>query len=242
MTNPLEQPTPQSGPRRIAPLWHTLGLLALLLAVSAGFFRMQSADPADPNIGGGPHGNIPLYLAIIGAEWCLVLYIWLGGRCEGAVPLRELIGGRWAGLRAVMADFGVAAGFWAVWTLAAIGMNLLLRPSHAATAGFLNPRGAAEVTLWVAMSMTAGFCEEVVYRGYVQRQALALTGSAALAVGVQAVLFGAGHWYQGRKQVILITGLGLLFGILARWRRSLRPGMISHAWSDILNVIPLHLP
>jgi membrane protease YdiL (CAAX protease family) len=71
---------------------------------------------------------------------------------------------------------------------------------------------------------------------------LALTGSAALAVLAQAVLFGVCHWYQGSKLVITIMVLGLLYGILAHWRKSLRPGMISHAWSDILNVIPIRFP
>jgi hypothetical protein len=30
---------------------------------------------------------------------------------------------------------------------------------------------------------------------------------------------------------------GVLFGLLAVWRKSLRPGMIAHAWSDIFGVI-----
>jgi hypothetical protein len=32
-----------------------------------------------------------------------------------------------------------------------------------------------------------------------------------------------------------ITTLGALYGSLAPWRKSLRPGMMAHAWSDILN-------
>ena len=60
----------------------------------------------------------------------------------------------------------------------------------------------------------------------------------AFAVLAQAVLFGICHWYQGVKQAILISVLGALYGILAQWRKSLRPGMISHAWSDVLVVIP----
>jgi membrane protease YdiL (CAAX protease family) len=87
------------------------------------------------------------------------------------------------------------------------------------------------------MSVTAGFCEELVYRGYLQKQFLALTGNAALAVLAQALLFGVGHWYQGIKMVIIITLLGLLFGGFAYWRKSLRPGMIAHALGDIANLI-----
>lgn len=30
---------------------------------------------------------------------------------------------------------------------------------------------------------------------------------------------------------------GTLFGAVAAWRRSLRPGMLAHAWSDLFGVI-----
>jgi membrane protease YdiL (CAAX protease family) len=121
-------------------------------------------------------------------------------------------------------------------------MNFVVGPSETKSLGFLNPQGVVEVTLWVMMSLTAGFCEELVFRGYLQAQFLGLTGHAAYGVPAQAVVFGISHIYQGIKKVIVITVLGILFGLLAQWRKSLRPGMISHAWSDILNVIPIRFP
>ena len=189
-----------------------------------------------------PHGNVTHYLSVIVAEWGMSFYVWLGGLIPGATRLRDLVGGRWSSLKDVLRDIGIAAAFWIVFAAAGIFMNFLLGPNPVKTLGFVNPRGVVEVTLWVMMSMTSGFCEELVFRGYLQRQFLALTGSAALAVLAQAVLFGVAHWYQGTKLVITITVLGLLYGILAHWRASLRPGMISHAWSDILNVIPIRFP
>jgi hypothetical protein len=188
------------------------------------------------------HGNVTHYLSVIVAEWALSFYVWLGGLIPGATRLRDLVGGRWSSWKDVLRDIGIGAAFWVVFAAAGIFMNFLLGPSYVETLGFVNPRGAVEVTLWVMMSMTAGFCEELIFRGYLQKQFLALTGSAALAVLAQAVLFGVCHWYQGSKLVITIMVLGLLYGILAHWRKSLRPGMISHAWSDILNVIPMRFP
>ena len=87
------------------------------------------------------------------------------------------------------------------------------------------------------VALSAGFCEELVFRGYFQRQFHALTGSAAAAVGLQALVFGVGHFYEGAWAVAQITAYGLLFGLLAAWRKSLRPGMLAHAWSDIFAVI-----
>lgn len=225
---------------RVAPLWHSLGLLVLLLAISVGFFHAQTARPAAPGAASQSGGNAALYLAVIVSEWLLWLYIWLGGRCEGATSVRDLIGGRWNSIRSVLLDVAVAAGFWLVWSGVAIAMGYLVQPLPAEPAAFLNPRGPVEVALWVAMSITAGFCEELVYRGYLQRQVVSLTGSASLGIIAQAAIFGVGHWYQGGRKVIIIVVLGALFGVLAHWRKSLRPGMLSHAWEDMLNVIPIH--
>jgi membrane protease YdiL (CAAX protease family) len=207
-----------------------------------GFLHAQSAIPTVVGAGGRSGGNAALYLEIIASEWALCMYIWLGSRCEGARSVRDLIGGRWTSVRSVLLDFAVAAGFWLVWSAVALAMGYLVGPSHERPTAFLNPRGPVEVALWVAMSVTAGFCEELVYRGYLQRQALAVSGSAAVAILAQAVIFGAGHWYQGGKKVMIIVVLGALFGVLAHWRKSLRPGMLSHAWEDLLNVLPIHFP
>jgi len=49
-----------------------------------------------------------------------------------------------------------------------------------------------------------------------------------------AVLFGAGHVYQGGKATVVIGVYGLIFGILAEARQNLRPGIMTHAWHDAL--------
>jgi membrane protease YdiL (CAAX protease family) len=235
MASSLESPAREAKAGQIAPLWHSLGLLIILLAFVLGTFRWQSHSLA---AGEQHHGNVLHYLIVIVSEWAMALYIWLGGLIPGATRLRDIIGGRWTNIKQVLRDIAIAAAFWIVFVVVGELGGLVLRPSHAGSLEFVNPLGATEVTLWVIMSMTAGFCEELVFRGYLQKQFLALTGSATIAVLAQAVLFGIVHWYQGVKLVILISVLGLLYGILAQWRKSLRPGIISHAWSDIVNVIP----
>jgi len=49
---------------------------------------------------------------------------------------------------------------------------------------------------------------------------------------LSAAAFWGGAYYQGRRSAILIAVYGLLFGILAETRKSLRPGMMTHAWHD----------
>jgi hypothetical protein len=99
----------------------------------------------------------------------------------------------------------------------------------------LLPQGIFESLVWIPLALSAGFCEELVFRGYLQKQKV--TGSAGLAVLFQAIVFGVGHLYEGVAPVALITLYGVLYGLLAVWRKSLRPGMIAHAWSDIFGVI-----
>jgi membrane protease YdiL (CAAX protease family) len=59
-----------------------------------------------------------------------------------------------------------------------------------------------------------------------------ITRSEPAAVALQAVLFGIAHSYQGVKSIVTITVYGGLFGMLAVYRKSLRPGMIQHAMQD----------
>ncbi len=131
--------------------------------------------------------------------------------------------------------------FWVVWELTAQTVHRLLGPNTAKSVNVLLPQSLAEIAVWTAVSVTAGFCEEAVFRGYLQKQFQALTGSSAVGVVVQAFLFGAAHGYQGVKNVMVITVLGGLYGLLALWRRSLRPGMIAHAWSDLYGGLRLQL-
>ena len=79
------------------------------------------------------------------------------------------------------------------------------------------------------VSIVAGVCEEIVFRGYLQRQ-------LPIGVASQAIVFGVSHGYQGVRSIINITVIGLLFGVAAKWRRGLVPGMIAHAATDIAGV------
>lgn len=224
---------PRAEVKLVAPLWHSLGLLIILLAISLGLLRMQRRSPAS---GGQQQGNVIVYIAVIACEWAMTFYVWLGGLIPGATRLHDLVGGCWTNGKEVLRDLGLAVALWIAVTGVGFLAGLVLRP-HVEPLAFLSPRGVVEIILWVVMSVTAGFCEELVYRGYLQKQFLALTGNVALAVLAQAAIFGVGHWYQGIKTVIIITLLGVLFGSFAYWRKSLRPGMIAHALGDVANLI-----
>ncbi|MGC2112605.1 MAG: type II CAAX endopeptidase family protein [Candidatus Korobacteraceae bacterium] len=216
--------------RLLAPWWHTAILIAVLLVASLNGTRARH-----PLV----HSKIPQYLWSMTWEWILAGFVWLGIRKR--MRLRELIGGRWATAEDFILDVVYAAAFW-FCALVVLGSGAKLMHLDQAgkiegmrrQLGFLIPESKLEMATWVGLSMTAGFCEEIIFRGYLQRQ-FAVVGNSMLAgVLLSAVVFGASHGYEGAARMILIGVYGLMFGLLAWWRRSLRTGMMAHAWHDAI--------
>jgi membrane protease YdiL (CAAX protease family) len=233
MTADANLGSPPSSRPLIAPAWHTIVFIAIFvgLSVIGGFFQHAVKQQPQATV---PSGSaVPGYISVVVFEWLLVLYVRMGVHKRG-MRLRDLVGGRWATSREMMKDIALGAGLWAVW----IGlMNAHVLGGGTNAAQGLLPRGILESLMWIPVALSAGFCEEVAFRGYLQKQFQAITGNAGWAVLFQAIVFGIGHLYEGVGQVARITMFGVLFGLLALWRKSLRPGMIAHAWSDIFGVI-----
>lgn len=232
-------PTPTSSspvgsprPRPIAPIWHTIVLIAILAAMALYGASLQRGSHGGA-IGGQRPNVIPLYLSLIAAEWGLLRFVWALGLRRTGTRMRDLIGGEWMSRLAVARDVAIALAFWAVMSGVGAGLHRILSPDAAKSIDSLLPHGILESILWVALSISAGFCEEFVFRGYLQTQLFALTGSPLAALVLQAALFGVAHAYQGTRAVLVIIVYGLMMGALARWRGSLRPGMLAHAWTDI---------
>jgi membrane protease YdiL (CAAX protease family) len=234
---PASPPTPAVDRRLIAPLWHTGVLLVVLLALTAYGIYAQSIARSGAQLVQHRGSALPIYLSLIAFEWGLLRFVTAAGLRRTGTRLRDLIGERWGSWRDVLRDVGIALAVWAVWTALEAFVGQMLGKDSAKDISSLLPRDPLEIAVWVALSLTAGFCEEAVFRGYLQKQLQALTGSAFVAVLVQAVIFGVSHGYQGLRNVLAITAFGALFGALAVWRRSLRPGMILHAWTDVFSGI-----
>lgn len=97
------------------------------------------------------------------------------------------------------------------------------------------PRTSRERTLWIFLSLTAGFCEELLYRGFMPAYLVHIFPGVSLfvAIIIAAVLFGIGHVYQ-RLFGVLGTGVvGLAFGLLYFFTGSIFVPMIVHALFDL---------
>ncbi len=176
--------------------------------------------------------RISIYERIIVFEWLVLALVLLGVWINGSTVL-TVLGDRWRTVRQFLSDLGIGLLF-----LFASILLMSIASSHGGASDrstqFLLPRGRVEKELWVLLSITAGICEEAVYRGYLQRQFMALTKSVPIGIVLSALVFGAAHSYQGVAQATLIGTLGAMGGVLAYWRRSVRPGMIAHVLQDML--------
>ena len=223
-------PLPKHLP--VARVRHTIVLLAIMAALAAAGAAYQGA-PQTAHAAPRP-SVFALYLPLLVSEWLMFWYVWARGLRPAGVPLRELIGARWRGPADVLRDLALGVLLWGAWRAIELAWNAASGTDTARSVAVLLPRGLAEGVLWSALACTAGFVEEVVYRGYLQRQFAAWTQRPALALVLQALVFGLSHGYQGVAACARIAVFGLLFGLVARWRRSLAPGMMAHALTDLV--------
>lgn len=230
-----------SARRPVAPVWHTAIFLVIVFVAAA-----VSAEQHGARI--TRHGHLFTYLLTMGWEWLLVGFVLWGARRNG-VTLKDLVGGKWKSPEDGLIDVAIAVGFWIaaalVLVLAAAAAGLVSPDKLEAArknVEVLKPQGVLESAIWVCLSITAGFCEEVMFRGYVQKQFAAWTRSDIAAVLLQAIVFGVAHSYQGARLAFVVTVYGMLFGVLAHMRRSLRPCMMAHAMQDTLSGLVRSLP
>jgi len=96
---------------------------------------------------------------------------------------------------------------------------------------FLLPHTRDEYRWFIGLSISAGVCEELLYRGYLLWVLGAYIGLVwAVVVGV--VLFGVGHAYQGRRGAMKTAVAGLVMSLVYVASGWLVPAMILHALID----------
>jgi CAAX protease family protein len=244
-------------PRGIAPVWHTLVLIAAILVLSL---------TGSKRLAGGSH--VPVRLATYGMTIAMQLvmlgWVWLGLKLR-KVPFRSLYGVARKGAKMLLIDLGIALAFWCVslFVLGALNLTWLSvdaavhhrpLPLHGGkssevapeqrqqirTISQLAPEGSLEFAGWFLLCAVVGVVEETVFRGYLQSQFTAWGGGkAAYGVVFSALLFGAAHGYEGIRSMALLAVYGVLFSLLVLLRRSLRANIVAHAWHDFFTGLML---
>lgn len=181
------------------------------------------------------------HLAFVKFCFILTAFLWVcfsialvGIRRKGSVRWQELVGARWNRWQSVLGDVGIALA--TLVTMGVIGnlSNVLLGPLHQYSAAFraLVAQNIVEAIAFLVPAFSAGFVEEFVFRGYLQRQFQALCGNSVVGSVLQVIVFALGHYYQGWIRLVPVALIGTLLTIVALWRKRLVPGMIAHGLGD----------
>jgi membrane protease YdiL (CAAX protease family) len=98
----------------------------------------------------------------------------------------------------------------------------------------LFPQDAVERLIFFALVLTVAICEEVIYRGFVQRVFQEWSGGRVVAgIAGSAIFFALAHLYQGRRGIYTTTVVGTLFSSIRAWTGSLLPTLVAHFAADL---------
>ena len=215
--------------RRSAMTWFNLGVLLIFYPGLSllGIGEDPSAMLRNMNQG------ILLFMLIVTVlmQWTIFLFNYAGVFLENT----GLAGLGLTKIRAV--DFAWAGAFLLAsnlllsglaWFLAQIGLPM---PGEI---GNLIPTSTGGKVLWVGVSFTAGFCEEIAFRGYLMSRLRLLMKNNTWLVptAISAVAFGICHAYQGWPGFIVITVYGVMFSLLYIRTGRLWPCIIAHFFQD----------
>jgi len=87
------------------------------------------------------------------------------------------------------------------------------------------------------ISVTAGFCEEIIFRGYLLTRLSLLFKNKAVPVILSSLLFAAMHYRYNMPREYLFTFLiGIIFSIYYQRFGNIKPLIITHVLIDVINL------
>ena len=143
----------------------------LVLAILGGCSIAGFYQHGFPNLNlPGMNSRLSGYCTVIAVEWVLVLLIWFALSRRG-LTLSSLVAGNWQTTGNFFRDLGLGIALVAVVVPLTSGINHLLGAHVAKSLGkLILPATGFELCVWFLLAWTAGFCEELIFRGYLMRQ------------------------------------------------------------------------
>ena len=173
-----------------------------------------------------------VYLPTVIVSWSMAFYCFRIGRKKNV--LSELVGKRWTTPARALVD--LLLGFSLLVFIdgsETIYSHFSHVSSNPAVLAILPQTISENTCAWVVLASSVGFCEEVIYRGYLRTQFTGFFNSLTVGVVVQALLFGIAHGEQGIATAIRFAIYGIGFGLIAVKRRSLLAGIACHIAIDL---------
>jgi membrane protease YdiL (CAAX protease family) len=169
------------------------------------------------------------YISSIASLWALALITLGVSRWSGYRP---------AQLGLVAAGSLRTAALAAILTAAVIALLFLFRYAgmrEARVVRELLPVSPRDRLLFIGVSLTAGVCEEIIFRGFLIHVLSAATGSITVALVLSCGAFGVSHAYQQPAGALRATLIGLILAVPLLLDGSIVAAIIAHAAVDILS-------
>jgi uncharacterized protein len=212
-------------------------LLALFLFVGVPIWDVLETRALKTST--NPRKKILCYQRIVILEWTAAFVAW--------IVLRSQVFLLWPGARHTALQkldlsfvLGVVLAFTVGSLLQAFLMrrNLKLRQKMLGAfkrLAFILPVTREERAWFAIVSVTAGVCEEVLYRGFLIRYLSDSPWHAGLwlALGISSIAFGMAHSYQGWTGILGTAALGALMAVIFVVTGSLWLPIALHAILDL---------
>ena len=169
-----------------------------------------------------------IYISTIASLWVLAFTTALVASYSGISPrLLGVVALPWVPF-AIWFLFGLLGAGAIILAFRAFGIGETQMIHH------MIPVTKGEKLLYVGVSLSAGICEELVFRGFLIATLTVATGSVSMAIIVSAVVFGIAHAHQDAAGALRAGLLALVLSIPLLMSGSLYPGIAAHAAIDLL--------
>jgi uncharacterized protein len=189
---------------------------------------------AKPHIGSSE--RVSLYLSTVAFQWLAAAVAGWRAWAHGFAADQLGLSVPRLAVTAIMAVAGAAA----LATLQWLNLRRMGRPGARVPevlrimARRILPQSAPEMVPFLALAITAGVCEEFLYRGFAIAVFTRVGLPGWIVIGASSLLFGLAHLYQGRGGFLGTTILGIVFGIARIAYHSLVPVMLWHIAVDVV--------
>ena len=190
---------------------------------------------------GVPNARLNAFLQTIIMQWSLMgllFAIWT----SATRPWWEL-GWQWQATTGFTIGGGICLLLAAIFVLQGCYVrrrpDVLMSLRHSAESlSMLAPRNTREMTAFLLLAVTAGICEETLYRGFLYSYLSSWFG-AIPAFFLGSLCFGIGHAYQGISGVLKTAVVGAVTTALYLGMESLYGVAVLHAAIDISSGLTL---
>jgi membrane protease YdiL (CAAX protease family) len=125
--------------------------------------------------------------------------------------------------------------------LEAMLLQLGLTAPSSPPSSLVPPRGAADLLLAVVLVIVVAISEETIFRGYLLLRLRPILRNGALALVLASMIFALGHGYEGSAGAVTVGAIGLAFGAVYLWRRSLVAPATMHFLLDAIAIVVVPL-